>query len=138
MSDHIGDVNKKVPAPGELTREQVAEQLCNHTSTWAISVAAWSTLSPSQKEFYLVMADWVLAQTTQQAQEVEKLKGVLGANEVLVERLAAMTTERDELKYRLQVMADTVGEEDFSLRQQLAASQQGIKRLKERYEAPKP
>lgn len=39
------------------------------------------------------------------------------------QQLAAMTRERDELKYRLQVMADTVGEEDFSLRQQLAASQ---------------
>lgn len=38
------------------------------------------------------------------------------------QQLAAMTTERDELKYRLQVMADTVGEEDFSLRQQRKAT----------------
>lgn len=57
----------------QMTLEQVAEQLCNHTSAWSISVAAWSTLSPSQKEFYLVMADWVLATITQQAQELDRV-----------------------------------------------------------------
>jgi len=73
---------------------------------------------------------------TQQAQELENLKGVLGANEVLVERLAAMTTERDAFQVGQLEVAKFLGYgigEHLSLQsfimQQLAASQARCREL---------
>lgn len=47
----------------------------------------------------------------------------------LVQSHRALASERDELKYKMQVMADMVGEENWSLRNQLADAQARVKAL---------
>jgi len=44
-------------------------------------------------------------------------------NQALKAELAQVTAERDEMKYRLQVHADLIGETEHGLRQQLATAQ---------------
>lgn len=54
----------------------------------------------------------------------------------LVQSHRALASERDELKYKMQVMADMVGEENWSLRNQLADAQARLYKEKPEWNNP--